>query len=476
MTDNITILLYLCLIFFVAFKSYKYKGKAKDTGLATDQYLAGKSLTFWESLCSIVATEASALTFLGVPAFAYGKDFSFIHIYFGAIFGRFVIARYFIPKLYGKGLTVYSIMAANGGTNAGHKTLSSFYFISKALAIGVRLFAGSILVAQFFNISIYIAIVIICIITFIYTLVGGLKAVARTDILQLCLFVGGGILAHFMIPQIAESSWTDLMSQANIAGKLTIFDTKNVFSIITGLLGGFILDIITHGTDQDFAQRLMGNESEAGAKRAIIASAALSIIVGFIFLGVGALLWSYYQNVGAPEGVKPDKIFAYFITHHFPSPFKGLMVAGVLAASMSTLDSCINALSSCLWNDLWPHRGKDKMAFYYKLDTFLITALLMVIAFVSSQSDKILILGLKIVSWTGAPLLALFLSKLLFNKKLKTPLDFPAVFITYLMGFLGVYINTYIVKWPWQWNLYYGFALCMVFLYVYGLYSQRKSS
>ena len=83
---------------------------------AEEQYLAGKSLTPLESLCSIIATEVSALTFLGIPAFAFDTNFSFVQIYIGAIFGRIIIALVFLPKVYDSGLTVYEVMARGLGS------------------------------------------------------------------------------------------------------------------------------------------------------------------------------------------------------------------------------------------------------------------------------------------------------------------------------------------------------------------------
>ena len=108
--DYTVIAVYLLGIFLLAFKSGKLSTSGSSTDLIEEQYLAGKSLTFWESMLSIIATEVSALTFLGIPAFAYAKDFSFIQIYMGALVGRFLIAGLILPKIYNKGITVYGVI------------------------------------------------------------------------------------------------------------------------------------------------------------------------------------------------------------------------------------------------------------------------------------------------------------------------------------------------------------------------------
>ena len=190
--DWLVIVAYIILIFVLAIKagietSTSKLTKAED--IAREQYLASNSLTFTESICSIIATEVSALTFLGIPAFAFNKNFAFIQIYFGAIIGRLVIAKVFLPKVYNKGLTIYEVMAKESGLPSGQRMVAVFYTLSKILSVGVRLFSGSILVSHFMGVNVYVGLAAVTFTTFIYTLIGGLKAVVRTDILQMGLFI-----------------------------------------------------------------------------------------------------------------------------------------------------------------------------------------------------------------------------------------------------------------------------------------------
>ena len=465
--DYFVISIYLIGIFVLALKSGRLSATETDSYI-DDQYLAGKSLTFTESLCSIIATEVSALTFLGIPAFAYGSDFSFVQIYIGAIFGRIIIAKFFLPKIYDQGLTVYSVMGKNGNKN-GQRSIALFYFINKVLAVGVRLFSGSILVAEFFDVNIYVAVGMICCLTFFYTLIGGLKAVVRTDMVQMGLFVFGGIVAHYMIPEISDEGWSDLIAMAYSHGKTTILDISNPWPFITGVIGGILFDMATHGVDQDFAQRLTANKNIKTAQRAIIISSFLSIVVGLLFLGIGALLWSHYQLNTAPE-IANDKLFAYFITMYFPAGLKGLMVAGVLAATMSTLDSTINALSASFYSDIAGHkiRSKEDIKKFYTRDTLIITFILMIIAFIASTSDQLLLLGLKITSWTAGSLVALFMANVLFHKQIKAKLTTGSVIGSYAIGIFLVYLNTFHFKWAWQWNVYLACVGSLIYLYIKG--------
>lgn len=470
MLDWIVIALYLIIVFALAFFSRRenIQHESSDEDIVNDQYLAGRSLSGIESLGSIIATEVSALTFLGIPAFAFSNDYSFVHIYIGAIVGRYLIAKIIVPRIYNKGLTLYSIIAGEDAALGGARFTALIYSVTKLLSIGVRLYAGSILVSEFFDVNIIVALLIICIITFFYTLIGGLKAVVRTDLLQSLIFIGGGIAAHIIIPDVSGHSWSELMGMAGAAGKTTIFSLATWPSFAIGVGGGILFDLCTHGVDQDFTQRLMGAKSARTAQLSIFFSSFFSIMVGLLFLGIGSLLWSHYQLNALPTDFKADKVFAYFIQEFFPSPLKGLMLAGVLAATMSTLDSTINALSSVLWSEIWPNRDIHKIKKYMIIDTLIITSLLLLVAIVASQSEGILVLGLKIASWSGGLLAALFFSQLVWQSWTRTVLNRSNVLLAYIFNLGGVALNTYVIDGPWQFNVYYGMFFATVFLKLLG--------
>ena len=116
------------------------------------------------------------------------------------------------------------------------------------------------------------------------------------------------------------------MSQAMHAGKFSISMDGSPWGYVIGIIAGFLFDIATHGTDQDFMQRLLANKSLKSAQRAIFFSSFASICTALIFLGVGALLWSYSQTFAFPAEITPDKSFAYFITEFFPTGLKRINV------------------------------------------------------------------------------------------------------------------------------------------------------
>lgn len=470
--DWVFILGYIFVVFWIAIKSKDdmHESELKTANeIAQEKYMANKSLTFLESICSIIATEVSALTFIGIPAVAFKGDWTFIQIYMGAIAARFVIALVFLPKVYDKGLTIYEVMAKETGLPSGQRAVAIFYSLSKVVSVGVRLFSGSIMVATFFGVNIYVGLASVTLLTLIYIQVGGLKAVVRTDMLQMSLFILGGLLAHYIIPSTAGQSWGDMMTLAQSAGKTSFFDFSNPWPFVIGIFGGFLFDMSTHGVDQDFAQRITASKKLRNGQYAIFFSSFISIAVGLLFLSVGSLLWAYYQTHPMPVVPATEYLFPNFIVNYFPLGLRGIMVAGVLAATMSVLDSTINALCATSYNDIFPNRDVKKMKFYGLIDSIVIGLLILSIAVIASKSEGLLYLGLKAQSWTGGTLLALFFSKVVIKKYFPYRLTPASVIGAYAVGVTGVYINTQVLDWNWNLNVYWGFFLSIIFLKIFSM-------
>ena len=255
------------------------------------------------------------------------------------------------------------------------------------------------------------------------------------------------------------------MQVAQAAGKTTILDFTNPWPFVIGIMGGILFDMSTHGVDQDYAQRLTANRSLRSGQLAIFLSSFASVAIGLLFLGIGALLWAFYQSHPVPEGLPgADYLFPHFIVTYFPVGMKGLMVAAVLAATMSTLDSTVNALSATMYNDIFPERQKTRTEFWSVVDSVVMGLLILAIAILSSKYDGLLLLGLKAQSWTGGSLLALFVSKLVLRKYFHYRLDLVSVVGAYAVGMTGVYVNTQVLAWDWNLNVYWGFVLALIYL------------
>lgn len=401
-------------------------GSQKST---TDYFLGGRDLPWWAVCFSVVATETSTLTVIGTPAVAYGGSMTFLQLTFGYLIGRIVVSIIFLPRYYeGNLATAYAFLGGRyGDTMRG--TASITFLITRLLADGVRLFATAIplkVIADSagLELSYFTIIVIIALATVVYTLIGGIKAVVWMDVVQMLVYVGGAVLAIFVLLADVPANW---WSQAVDAGKTDVinmaFDSTlsewitDPYTFITAVVGGAIFSMASHGTDQLIVQRLLTCRNLADSKKALIGSGIVVIVQFALFLFVGLLLWSHYQgaSVGELGLTRGDEIFPKFIIEGLPPGISGLLLAGIVAAAMSTLSSSLNSLASSTMLDLYERiRGKSMRQDRALLASRAFTLVwgLVFIFFASlfqEQENPVIELGLAIASFTYGGLLGVFL-------------------------------------------------------------------
>jgi Na+/proline symporter len=229
--------------------------------------------------------------------------------------------------------------------------ISLVFLVTRFLGDGVRVFAGAIPLALLTGWSVPTAIIALGSITLVYTWIGGIKAVIWADVVQLCVYVAGGIASLIIATHLAGGA-SHAWSMAQAAGKLHLFDFSlsltAPYTFLGGLIGGALLSAASHGTDHVIVQRLLGTRSLRDARFAIVGSGVIVILQFLLFLLVGVALWAS-QNA-APD-VPRDELFSQFILHHLPVGLSGLVIAGVLAAAMSSHSSAISALASSFTHD-----------------------------------------------------------------------------------------------------------------------------
>lgn len=489
--DIAIIILYIVLVFAIAldagsFMKMNLRAKNKE-GLtyAQNHYLAGKSITFWEALLSMVATEFSALAFLAIPTYVYFENLNALRFIIGACLSRACIALFFLPKMYNQGLTIFEVLARgkqSGGSigpgeKSGQKFFAFFYFVTKIVGVGIRLLGGAILVAQLLDFSLFLTIIMIAVMTYLYVILGGLKAVVRTDMIQAGIFILGGVVAHIAVANLGHSSWMTLFSFGFEHGKLSLFGPGQGLAFAYGILAGIAYDAATHGVDQDFAQKLLGAKDMATAKKAVGWSAVGTLAVNLLFLTLGVILWSHYTIQGQPlPGA--DKMFFTVIVDYFPSPMKGLMVASILAACMSTLDSAINALSACFWNDLMSVEKTRSVRMYINLDNFIITVAIVIVAYLFSFSNQFADLGLYFGCLCAAPLLAFFIHRMLLPSHFTTDYSPALITISSVVSCAAMSVSHFRFELDVQVTILVGLLASSAFMYLYSkiglLFEERQ--
>jgi solute:Na+ symporter, SSS family len=320
---------------------------------AGDYFLGARNLPAWAVLLSIVATETSALTVISIPGVGARGDLTFLQLPLGYLVGRIFVARWLLPGYFtGKQETAYARLEARFGVRI-RRWLSGCFLVTRFLGDAVRVFAGAIPLALVTGWSIPGAILAMGAITLVYTYLGGLKAVVWADVIQLCVYVAGG-LGALLIAAHLSGGFSSMLQLAAAAGKLRIlnpsFSFTTTYSLFGGLLGGALLSAASHGTDHLIVQRLLATRSLADAQRALVGSGIVVIFQFTLFLLVGIAIWTAGL---APNTLTGDQVFPRFIVDHLPSGLAGLVIAGILAAAMSTHSSAINAMASSLTHDFY---------------------------------------------------------------------------------------------------------------------------
>lgn len=320
---------------------------------SSDYFLGARDLPAWSVLLSIVATETSAVTVISIPGVGARGDLTFLQLPIGYLFGRIGVALWLLPGYFrGEQETAYKRLEQRFGATT-RRLLSVVFLVTRFLGDGVRIFAGAIPLSLLTGWSVPASIVTMGIITMIYTYAGGIKAVIWADVIQLVVYVSGGIVALFIAWRLAGGA-DHALAMARSAGHLKMFDFH--FSLTTpytfwgGLIGGALLSAASHGTDQLIVQRLLATRSLRDARIALVGSGVVVFFQFLLFLMVGIAIWSAGF---APDTMASDRIFSSFVLQHLPTGMSGLVIAGVLAASMSTHSSSISAMSSSLTYDLY---------------------------------------------------------------------------------------------------------------------------
>ncbi|HUP88410.1 MAG TPA: sodium:solute symporter [Longimicrobiales bacterium] len=391
-----------------------------------DYFLADHAMPWWAVCFSIIATETSVLTFISVPATAYTSDLWMIQLVFGYLIGRIVVAWILLPGYFaGELTTAYALLERRFGVLA-RRFASSIFLVTRCIASSVRMFAIAIPLHLIAGVPQWQAIVITGLLTLVYTYYGGLKAVVYVDVLQMFIFLSGGIAALIMVLQLV-GGWEGLTAAAHAAtaNKMQVLHFSGGFKdakwILTGLIGGAFLSMASHGVDQLIVQRLLASPNLKQARRALVSSGIFIVCQFTLFLIVGLGIFAYFKGRAFAT---PDEIFPTFIVEGLPAGISGLVIAGIFSVAMSSEASAINSLASALTLDIYKPlsgRGDDAphMLKMGRLFTLMFGIILIVggVLFQFVQSGTpVVVVALQIASFTYGGLLGGFLLGLISNK------------------------------------------------------------
>lgn len=290
------------ILFIVVYGIWKSKASKNIDGY----FLGDRTMPWYSVGLSVMATQASAITFLSAPGLAYSSGMQFVQFYFGLPLAMIVLCVTFIPIFHKlKVYTAYEFLEQRFDLKT--RALTAFLFlIQRGLSTGITIYAPSIILSTILNINTtYTTLFIGCVVVF-YTVFGGTKAVSYTQMLQMSIIFSGLFLAGFVVVSLMPESvgFGKSLAIAGKMGKMNVinwdFDLNNRYTVWTGLIGGFFLQLSYFGTDQSQVGRYLTGSSVGQSRIGLLMNAVLKIPMQFLILLIGILVFSFYQYQKPP--------------------------------------------------------------------------------------------------------------------------------------------------------------------------------
>jgi Na+/proline symporter len=296
------LVLAITLLFIVFYGIWKSRGTKNIQGYL----LADKKLPWYHVGLSVMATQASAITFLSAPGQAYSDGLRFVQFYFGLPLAMVVLCITFIPMFQRLNVyTAYEYLEKRFDNKT--RSLTAFLFLlQRGVSTGITIYAPAIILSTILNIDINYTILFNGIIVIFYTVYGGTKAVSYTQLLQMSIIFAGLFLAAYMVVHLLPKN-VGFIDALHIAGKMnklnaidTTFDLNNRYNIWSGIIGGFFLQLSYFGTDQSQVGRYLTGSSIKQSRLGLVMNGLVKIPMQFFILLIGTLVFTFYQFHQAP--------------------------------------------------------------------------------------------------------------------------------------------------------------------------------
>ncbi|MGV4530136.1 sodium:solute symporter family transporter [Ornithobacterium rhinotracheale] len=331
----------------------------KNNNNTDDYFKASGRIPWWAAGISIFATTLSAITFISIPAKTYASDWRMFMFNMSIILAAPFIIKYFLPFFLRFNFdTAYQYLEArfNRLTRWVAATLFLFFMVSR---IAIVLFLPSLALNAVTGFSVYYSILIMSIVTIIYSTSGGMEAVVWGDVIQGFILIVGAFAALVFMLMGVEGGLSGFWETTIEYHKMKTFDfdfnfSEPVFWVV--LLGGFANTMISYTSDQSVVQRYMTTKDEKSTAKSIWLNGIISVPVSVLFFLLGTGLFAFYKSNPADFSItnpNVDSVFPQFIVSEMPIGFAGLLIAAIFAAAMSTLSSNINSASAVLVNDFY---------------------------------------------------------------------------------------------------------------------------
>ena len=387
---------------------------------AQDYFLAGRRIPWWAAGLSIFGGGLSAITYMAIPAAAFGGDWTLILTYVVPVALIPVVVAYYIPFYRRLRVTTAYEYLEKRFNLPTRLFASTYYIVFQFGRMAIMLFLPAVALATVTGMSVYWCVLIMGVMATLYTVLGGIEAVIWTDVLQVAVLAGGALLILHALAARVDGGLAGIIAAGAQRGKFTTFKwgwdaAEDVVWVM--VLGSFFSAIFSNTADQSVVQRYLSTRDERGAKRAAWASALLGIPTGLVFFFLGTALFVFYE-VGHPQGLEPgiegSAILPFFVMREMPVGISGLVVAGIFAAAMSTIDNGMNAIASAFTTDFYRRLRPERSERHYLGVARIVTLAAGVIATIVAirlcmiQRGSIFELFYRIMNLFGGSLAGLF--------------------------------------------------------------------
>jgi solute:Na+ symporter, SSS family len=326
---------------------------SRNISSSEDYNLGDRSSPWWAIGISVVATYVSALTFLGGPAWAYGDGMAALAIHINYPLVIFIVVIFFLPFFFNSGVaSIYEYLERRFGRKS-KVVMSLLFLVTQSISSATIVTATAIVVTFVTGMDARLAIIVITAIVLVYTLMGGMNAVIWTDVMQgAILFFGAGIVLVLLLSDTAPLS--NAMEMLDSNGRLNPINTALDFSIAptiwAGTLAMTLFHVTVYGANQMMVQRALAAKNIGDAKKSYLLMGYAGFFIYFLFFFVGALLYVFYDGKTFDQ---PNEIVLLYTQSLAIPGLLGIIVAAVMSASMSTLSSAFNSLSTITVADFY---------------------------------------------------------------------------------------------------------------------------
>ena len=418
----------------------------------SEQFMvAGRGIPAWAAGLAVMSAYTSSISYIAVPGKAFDSNWHPLIFAISAIPVVWFVTKYVVPYYRKKNIiSVYGYLEEKIGVWASiYASLSFVLFMIGRTA--VILYLSSLLLSSFIAVDIRMLIIVIGIVTIIYTLMGGMEAVIWTDVMQSVIMIGGIIFIGILLTKEVFAQPDFLIQKAFDAKKFSLGETT--FSLSSRTIWVMIIYGVSENirnliADQNYTQKYCSVPDEKQAKKSVWIAMLIYLPLTALFLYIGTTLFAYYSGPDHMLGeaiTKGDQVFPHFIATQLPVGVKGLIIAAILAASMSTIDSALNCSATVLFVDYYkkyfkPSASESNSVNFLRLTTVIWGIAGIAVALLLINAKSALDIWWIIAGIFGGGILGLFLLGI-FNVKIKKTQGIISVVFSILIIIWGSFLR-----------------------------------